>query len=77
MPNSIPDPLRYYARPGLMTDAKEYDGLLEGLPTEISALRDTESAFALNEHPRIVGPHKYRYHSPFISVKWCAFTNYS
>jgi len=37
---SIPDPLDYYARPGLMTDPKEYDGLLEDLPTEIPALRD-------------------------------------
>lgn len=24
----------------------------------------TEIAFALNEHPRVVGPRKYRYHSP-------------
>ncbi len=36
----------------------------------------TEIAFALNEHPRIVGPRKYRYHSPVISAEWCAFTNY-
>lgn len=36
----------------------------------------TEIAFALNEHPRIVGPRKYRYHSPLVSAKWCAFTNY-
>jgi hypothetical protein len=35
----------------------------------------TEIAFALNEHPRIVGPRKYRYHSPVISAEWCAFTN--
>lgn len=35
----------------------------------------TELAFALNEHPRIVGPRKYRYHSPLISAEWCAFTN--
>ena len=35
----------------------------------------TEIAFALNEHPRIVGPRKYRYHSPLISSEWCAFTN--
>ena len=35
----------------------------------------TETAFALNEHPRIVGPRKYRYHSPLISAEWCAFTN--
>jgi len=36
----------------------------------------TEIAFELNEHPRIVGPRKYRYHSPLISAEWCAFTNY-
>jgi len=36
----------------------------------------TEVAFALNEHPRLVGPRKYRYHSPLISAEWCAFTNY-
>ena len=36
----------------------------------------TEIAFALNEHPRIVGPRKYRYHSPLISAEWCSFTNY-
>ncbi len=36
----------------------------------------TDIAFALNEHPRIVGPRKYRYHSPLISAKWCAFTNF-
>ncbi len=35
----------------------------------------TEIAFALNEHPRIVGPRKYRYHSPLISAEWCAFTD--
>lgn len=35
----------------------------------------TELAFALNEHPRMVGPRKYRYHSPLISAEWCAFTN--
>ena len=35
----------------------------------------TDIAFALNEHPRIVGPRKYRYHSPIISAEWCAFTN--
>ena len=35
----------------------------------------TEIALALNEHPRIVGPRKYRYHSPLISGEWCAFTN--
>ena len=36
----------------------------------------TEIAFALNEHPRIVGPRKYRYHSPLISAERCSFTNY-
>lgn len=35
----------------------------------------TDIAFALNEHPRIVGPRKYKYHSPLISAEWCAFTN--
>lgn len=35
----------------------------------------TEIAFDLNEHPRLVGPRKYRYHSPLISAEWCAFTN--
>src|SRR5687767_7140727 len=37
--------------------------------------KKTDIAFALNEHPRIVGPRKYRYHSPLISAEWCAFTN--
>jgi hypothetical protein len=36
----------------------------------------TDIAFALNEHPRIVGPRKYKYHSPLISAEWCAFTNF-
>ncbi len=36
----------------------------------------TEIAFALNEHARVVGPRKYRYHSPIISAEWCAFTNF-
>jgi hypothetical protein len=35
----------------------------------------TEIAFALNEHLRIVGPRKYRYHSPLISAEWGSFTN--
>ncbi len=35
----------------------------------------TDLAFALNEHARIVGPRKYRYHSPVISAEWCAFSN--
>lgn len=33
----------------------------------------TDLAFALNEHPRIVGPRRYRYHSPLISAEWCGF----
>jgi thymidylate kinase len=36
----------------------------------------TDMAFALNVHPRIVGPRKYPYHSPLISAEWCAFTNF-
>jgi len=36
----------------------------------------TEIAFALNEHPRLVGPRKYRYHSPLISAEWCSFTDF-
>lgn len=36
----------------------------------------TDIAFALNEHERIVGPRKYRYHSPLISAEWCSFTNF-
>lgn len=36
----------------------------------------TEIAFSLNDHPRFVGPRKYRYHSPLISAEWCTFTNY-
>jgi hypothetical protein len=34
----------------------------------------TDVAFALNEHPRIVGPRRYRYHSPLISAEWCSFS---
>ena len=34
----------------------------------------TDLAFALNEHPAIVGPRRYRYHSPVISAEWCGFT---
>jgi hypothetical protein len=34
----------------------------------------TDIAFALNEHPRFVGPRKYRYHSPLISAEWCGFS---
>jgi len=36
--------------------------------------RKTDLAFALNEHPRMVGPRRYRYHSPLISAEWCGFT---
>jgi len=36
----------------------------------------TDIAFELNEHPRIVGPRRYRYHSPLVSGEWCAFTNF-
>ncbi len=34
----------------------------------------TDIALALNEHPRLVGPRRYRYHSPLISAEWCGFT---
>ena len=36
----------------------------------------TDLAFALNEHPRLVGPRKYRYHSPIVSAEWCGLTNF-
>jgi hypothetical protein len=35
----------------------------------------TDLAFALNEHPRIVGVRKYRYHSPIVSGEWNGFTD--
>jgi hypothetical protein len=35
----------------------------------------TELAFALNEHPRIAGPRRCRYHVPLVSAERCAFTN--
>jgi hypothetical protein len=35
----------------------------------------TEIAFALNEHPTLVGRRRYRYHSPIVSAEWCGFTN--
>ncbi|MBI4757910.1 MAG: transglutaminase domain-containing protein [Chloroflexi bacterium] len=38
MSKSTPNPLEYYAQPGLITDPKEHARLLESLPTEISAL---------------------------------------
>ncbi|MEW5992442.1 MAG: hypothetical protein AB1736_14020 [Chloroflexota bacterium] len=34
----------------------------------------TDLAFALNDHPRIVGPRRYRYHSPLVSAEWCALS---
>ena len=34
----------------------------------------TDLAFALNDHPRITGPRRYRYHSPLISAEWCTFS---
>jgi hypothetical protein len=34
----------------------------------------TDLAIALNEHPRLVGPRRYRYHSPLISAEWCGFS---
>jgi len=36
----------------------------------------TDLAFALNEHPRIIGLRQYRYHSPLISAEWCGFTDF-
>jgi len=38
MADSTPDPLEYYARPGLMTDAQEQASLFDGLPTDLAAL---------------------------------------
>ena len=34
----------------------------------------TDLAFAINEHPRLVGPRAYRYHPPLVSAEWGAFT---
>ena len=34
----------------------------------------TDIALNLNEHPRIVGTRKYRYHSPIVSAEWNGFT---
>jgi hypothetical protein len=28
-----------------------------------------DMAFALNDHPRVVGPRRYRYHSPLVSAE--------
>ena len=36
----------------------------------------TGIAFGLNEHPRVVGPRRYRYHSPIVSAEWCALTDF-
>lgn len=38
--------------------------------------KKTEIAFALNEHPTLMGPRRYRYPSPLISAEWCGFTNF-
>ncbi|MBM3134012.1 MAG: transglutaminase domain-containing protein [Chloroflexi bacterium] len=38
MVDSTLDPLEYYTRPGLMTDAQEQASLLAGLPTDVAAL---------------------------------------
>ena len=35
----------------------------------------TDIAFALNQHPALVGPRKYQYHSPVISAEWGSFSN--
>jgi hypothetical protein len=35
----------------------------------------TEIALSLNEHPRFVGPRKYRYHAPIICAEWGGFQN--
>lgn len=35
----------------------------------------TDLAFALTEHPRLVGDRKYRYHTPLVSGEWCGFTD--
>lgn len=36
----------------------------------------TDLAYALNDHPRIVGPRKAPYPSPLVSAEWCGFTNH-
>jgi hypothetical protein len=36
----------------------------------------TDLALLLNEHPRFVGPRRYRYPSPLVSAEWCGFTNH-
>lgn len=37
--------------------------------------KKTELAFALEEHPRVTGPRRYRYHAPLVSAEWCTFTD--
>ena len=34
----------------------------------------TDLVLALSEHPRLVGPRRYRYHTPFVSAEWSGFT---
>ncbi len=36
----------------------------------------TDLAYALNAHPRVVGPRKAPYPSPLVSAEWCGFTNH-
>src|SRR5690349_5264046 len=45
--------------------------ILEGTRLTVN----TDIAFALNDHPRIVGARKYRYHSPIISAEWGSFND--
>ena len=40
--------LAYYARPGIMTDPKEYAGQLDGMPTEIPALCEVVQGLLLH-----------------------------
>lgn len=59
-----------------MTEVKQFSKwtpkvILEG--TRMT--HKTDIAFLLNEHPRLVGPRKYQYHSPLISAEWCGFNN--
>src|SRR5690606_7250054 len=67
--------------PQILISLREYNSPMPKLTPKIilegtRLTFKTEIAFALNEHPRIVGPRKYRYHSPLISGEWCAFTNF-
>ena len=69
-------------RPGIVGPIGRQRGTLAGMPKLTPKIilegtrlaRKTDLAFALNEHPRIVGPRRYRYHSPLISAEWCGFT---